>query len=285
MNLPPEAYHSIRLALDEDLGLGPGRGDHSTLSTVPAAEQGRARLLVKQAGILAGVELARQIFHTVDPELVVEQHIADGTPVSPGDMPFYVSGSKQSILTAERLVLNFMQRMSGIATLTLRYVERVNHTKCRVLDTRKTTPGLRWMEKWAVRIGGGHNHRMGLYDMIMIKDNHVDFCGGIAPALSTVARYQQERGLNLPVELETRNLDEVRQALAHGGMQRIMLDNYPLELLREAVQLINGQVETEASGGVNLDTVGPIAETGVDFVSVGALTHSAIAMDISLKAL
>lgn len=284
-SLNAEAWNSIHLALEEDLGIGSGSGDHSTLSTIPAGEKGRARLLIKEEGILAGVELALAVFHTVDPGLQVETFLSDGTAVKKGDEPFHVQGDKRSILTAERLVLNYMQRMSGIATLTRRYVQKVEHTSCQILDTRKTTPGLRWMEKWAVRLGGGANHRMGLYDMIMIKDNHVDFCGGVLQALDAVVRYQEEQGLNLPVELETRNLKELELALQHGSVDRVMLDNYTLPLLREAVDLINGRIPAEASGGVHLDTVQAIAETGVDYVSVGALTHSAVAMDISLKAL
>ncbi|MBI1192343.1 MAG: carboxylating nicotinate-nucleotide diphosphorylase [Bacteroidetes bacterium] len=287
--LSPDATTSIRQALAEDAGHGPHAGDHTSRATVPAKQQGRARLLVKQPGVLAGVDLACRILGEVDPSLHIHLRMRDGAIIQPGDEPFYLSGSELSILTAERIVLNFMQRMSGIATLTRTYTDRIAHTPCRLLDTRKTTPGLRWMEKWAVRIGGGYNHRMGLYDMVMIKDNHVDFSGGIAAALDSVVRYQQERGLALPVEIETRNLKEVQQVLDHGAqhgmVQRIMLDNYPLPLLREAVGLIARQAETEASGGVTLDTVAAIAETGVDFISVGALTHSAIGLDLSLKAL
>jgi len=298
--LSPEAQTSILQALAEDAGLGPHAGDHTSRATVPASQQGQARLLVKQAGVLAGVDLACRILGQVDPSLRIALHMPDGALIQPGDEPFHVSGSQQSILTAERILLNFMQRMSGIATLTRTYADRIAHTSCRLLDTRKTTPGLRWMEKWAVRIGGGYNHRMGLYDMIMIKDNHVDYSGGIAAALDAVARYQEAHSLDLPVEIETRNLEEVHQVLAYGTaikaangstngrmngrVQRIMLDNYDLPLLRQAVDLIAGQAETEASGGVTLSTVAAIAETGVDFVSVGALTHSAVGLDLSLKA-
>lgn len=270
----------IKAALEEDIQ----DGDHTTLACIPSTESGTARCLIKEDGVLAGVELAVEIFHMVDSSLKVDIKINDGTPVKYGDVPFFVSGSKQSILTAERLVLNFMQRMSGIATKTRAFADKIAHTKCRLLDTRKTTPGLRVFEKWAVRIGGGHNHRMGLYDRVMIKDNHVDFCGGIPEAIDTVERYLKEKNLSIPVEIETRNLAEVAQVLKRGGVDRIMLDNYKLETMREAVQLIDGRFETEGSGGVNLETVGPIAETGVDFVSVGALTHSATSMDISLKA-
>jgi nicotinate-nucleotide pyrophosphorylase (carboxylating) len=259
-------------------------GDHSSLATVPPSAEGRARLLVKQPGVLAGVALARALFERVDPRLELDVRLDDGAVVRPGDEAFLVSGPTRSILTAERLVLNGMQRMSGIATLTRRYAEAIAHTDCRLLDTRKTTPGLRQVEKWAVRIGGGHNHRMGLYDMVMIKDNHVDFCGGIAEAIDAVHRYFEQLGRTLPIEIETRNLEEVERVLARGGVQRVMLDNYALEDLRRAVERIGDAFETEASGGVNLETIGPIAETGVDFVSVGALTHSVDSLDLSLKA-
>jgi nicotinate-nucleotide pyrophosphorylase (carboxylating) len=279
-DLHPEIRRLIELALEEDVR----DGDHSSLATVPPSAEGRARLLVKQPGVLAGVALARALFERVDPRLELDVRLDDGAVVRPGDEAFYVSGPSRSILTAERLVLNGMQRMSGIATLTRRYAEAIAHTDCRLLDTRKTTPGLRQVEKWAVRIGGGHNHRMGLYDMVMIKDNHVDFCGGIAEAIDAVHRYFETLGRTLPIEIETRNLDEVERVLARGGVQRIMLDNYALADLRRAVERIGDTYETEASGGVNLETIGPIAETGVDFVSVGALTHSVDSLDLSLKA-
>jgi nicotinate-nucleotide pyrophosphorylase (carboxylating) len=279
-DLHPEIRRLIELALEEDVR----DGDHSSLATVPPSAEGRARLLVKQPGVLAGVALARALFERVDPRLELDVRLDDGAVVRPGDEAFFVSGPTRSILTAERLVLNGMQRMSGIATLTRRYAEAIAHTDCRLLDTRKTTPGLRQVEKWAVRIGGGHNHRMGLYDMIMIKDNHVDFCGGIAEAIDAVHRYFEQLGRTLPIEIETRNLEEVERVLARGGVQRVMLDNYALEDLRRAVERIGDAFETEASGGVNLETIGPIAETGVDFVSVGALTHSVDSLDLSLKA-
>ena len=279
--LPDEVLSFLKLSLYEDIR---DEGDHTTLACVPATESGKARCLIKGDGVLAGVELARHIFPMVDPALELEVLIEDGARVKYGDVAFYVSGSKQSILTAERLVLNFMQRMSGIATTTRRFVDKVSHTSARVLDTRKTTPGLRYFEKWAVRIGGGTNHRMGLYDMIMVKDNHVDFCGSIGEAINTVQAYLKEKNLDIPVEIETRNLDEVRQVLERGDVTRIMLDNYSLDDMRNAVEMIGDRFETEASGGINLDTVGPIAETGVDFVSVGALTHSFESLDISLKA-
>ncbi len=279
-DLHPEIRRLIELALEEDVR----DGDHSSLATVPPSAEGRARLLVKQPGVLAGVALARALFERVDPRLELDVRLDDGAVVRPGDEAFFVSGPTRSILTAERLVLNGMQRMSGIATLTRRYAEAIAHTDCRLLDTRKTTPGLRQVEKWAVRIGGGHNHRMGLYDMVMIKDNHVDFCGGIAEAIDAVHRYFETLGRTLPIEIETRNLEEVERVLARGGVQRVMLDNYALEDLRRAVERIGDAFETEASGGVNLETIGPIAETGVDFVSVGALTHSVDSLDLSLKA-
>ncbi|MFT7588722.1 MAG: nicotinate-nucleotide pyrophosphorylase (carboxylating) [Limisphaerales bacterium] len=270
----------IKAALEEDIK----DGDHTTLACIPSSQNGKARCLIKQDGVLAGVELAVEIFQIVDPGLEVDIKIEDGTRIKYGDVPFFVSGKKQSILTAERLVLNFMQRMSGISSLTRLFADKIAHTTSKLLDTRKTTPGLRVFEKWAVRIGGGHNHRMGLYDRVMIKDNHVDFCGGIAQAIDTVEKYLKAKNIDIPIEIETRNLAEVAQVLKRGGVDRIMLDNYDLSSMREAVQLINGRFETEGSGGVNLDTIGPIAETGVDYVSVGALTHSATALDISLKA-
>lgn len=278
--LPEGLERLIALALYEDIG----DGDHSALSTIPASAEGRARLLVKDEGILAGVELAQAIFHRVDPRLTLDVQMHDGARIQHGDEAFYVSGPTRSILTAERLVLNFMQRMSGIASLVHRYAEAIAHTQCRLLDTRKTTPGLRFVEKWAVQIGGGHNHRMGLYDMVMIKDNHVDFCGGIAQAIDAVHAYFQQLGRELPIEIETRNLDEVEQVLQRGGVQRIMLDNYTPTDLQTAVARIGDAYETEASGGITLETIATVAETGVDFVSVGALTHSVRSLDLSLKA-
>ena len=267
-------------ALIEDIQ----EGDHTTLATIDHEALGTAKLLVKEPGIIAGVELAEQILKHVNPELEVDIFIPDGARVEPGDIVFTVSGRVQALLVAERTMLNFMQRMSGIATNTNRYVQAIRHTNAKILDTRKTTPGLRTFEKWAVRIGGGHNHRFGLYDMIMIKDNHVDFCGGIENAINRVLAYLQENELDLRIEVETRNLDEVWQVLKTGRVHRIMLDNYKLEDLREAVQVIGKQFETEASGGVNINTVAAIAETGVDFISVGELTHSVKSLDLSFKA-
>ncbi len=279
--LPPGTDELIDRALREDIG----DGDHTTLSTIPADARGAARLLVKDQGVLAGVELAQAIGHRFDPDLHFRVFLEDGAQVVPGDVAFTVMGSSRSILIVERLMLNFMQRMSGIATLTSRFVKAVEGTGCRVLDTRKTTPGLRAIEKWAVRIGGGHNHRHGLYDMVMIKDNHADMAGGIPRAIASARAYLTAHQLDLPIEVETRSLAEVEQVLATGGIQRIMLDNFTPELMAEAVQRIAGRYETEASGGINLDTVRSYAETGVDFVSVGALTHSVPSLDLSLKAM
>lgn len=270
----------ISLSLQEDIG----SGDHTSLATIPAEAKGKARLLVKDEGIIAGVEIAIKIFHKVDPSLLVTVLIQDGSKVKFGDIVLTVEGSDRSILTAERLVLNCMQRMSGIATTTSKYAEKLSGLKAKVLDTRKTTPLMRELEKLAVRIGGGGNHRMGLYDMILVKDNHVDYAGGIKAAIRNVKKYLKEQGLQLPVEIETRNLDEVREAMEEGGIDRIMLDNYTPEELRKAVILIDGKYETEASGGINLDTIRAYGETGVDFISVGALTHSVKSLDLSLKA-
>lgn len=279
--LPEGTEELIVRGLAEDIGAG----DHTTLSTIPADARGAARLQVKQDGVLAGVELARAIAEKVDPELVMRTYMEDGAAVQVNDVAFTLMGSSRSILMAERLLLNFMQRLSGIATQTRRYVQAVQGTGCRVLDTRKTTPGMRALEKWAVRIGGGHNHRMGLYDMVMIKDNHVDMAGGIAQAIAAANKYLHERGLQLPIEVETRSLDEVRQVLAAGQVQRIMLDNFQPPVLKEAVELIGRRFETEASGGIVLENVRSYAETGVDFVSIGALTHSVPSLDLSLKSI
>lgn len=270
----------ISFSLKEDIG----SGDHTSLATIPADAKGKARLLVKDEGIIAGVDLAIKIFHKVDPMLQVTILISDGSRVKYGDVVLTVEGSDRSILTAERLVLNCMQRMSGIATTTSRYAEKLAGLKARVIDTRKTTPLMRELEKLAVRLGGGGNHRMGLYDMILVKDNHVDYAGGIRAAIRNVKQYLKENGLQLPVEIETRNLDEVKEAMEEGGINRIMLDNYTPDELRKAVILINGKYETEASGGITLDTIRSYGETGVDFISVGALTHSVKSLDLSLKA-
>ncbi|MFT3886303.1 MAG: carboxylating nicotinate-nucleotide diphosphorylase [Flavobacteriales bacterium] len=279
--LPEGTEDLIARALREDIG----NGDHTTLSTIPPEAKGAARLLVKADGVLAGMEMAHAICAYYDPKLHIRPLLQDGARITPGDVAFTLTGPSRSILIVERLVLNFMQRMSGIATLTRAFVDAVEGTGCKVLDTRKTTPTLRAIEKWAVRIGGGHNHRMGLYDMVMIKDNHADMAGGIPQAIRRCREYLRANDLDLPIEVETRNLDEVAQVLATGGVQRIMLDNYPFDALREAVKMIGGRYETEASGGITLANAHTYAATGVDFISVGALTHSAVSLDLSLKAM
>lgn len=271
----------INLALEEDVR----EGDHTSLSTVPADAIGKAKLLVKDTGILAGVELAELIFKTVDPRLKVEVLLKDGSPIKPGDIALYVEGPDRSILTAERLVLNCMQRMSGIATVTKSIVDRLEGTNCKVLDTRKTTPGIRLLEKWAVQIGGGVNHRFGLFDMILIKDNHVDYAGGIKEALQAAQNYVKEKGLKLDIEIEVRNLDELKQVLEVGSVVRIMLDNFNYGQIREALQIIDGRFPVEASGGITPENVREYAETGVDYVSMGYLTHSVKSLDLSLKAI
>ncbi|MFI5171265.1 MAG: carboxylating nicotinate-nucleotide diphosphorylase [Chitinophagales bacterium] len=276
-----ELIDIIDEALIEDIQ----EGDHTTLATIEHEATGAAKLLVKESGVIAGVELAEQILKHVNPELEVDIFIPDGAKVEPGDIVLNASGRIQALLVAERTMLNFMQRMSGIATNTNRYVQKIRHTNARILDTRKTTPGLRSLEKWAVRIGGGHNHRFGLYDMIMIKDNHIDFCGGISNAINKVVAYLTENELELKIEIETRNIDEVSQVMETGQIDRIMLDNFKVDDLRSALQIINGRFETEASGGINLGNVLEVAETGVDFISVGELTHSVKSLDLSFKAL
>jgi nicotinate-nucleotide pyrophosphorylase (carboxylating) len=270
----------IAKALREDIG----EGDHTSLSTIPATAIGKARLLVKEDGILAGVDIARKVFFHTDDRIVMTPFIQDGSRIKVGDVAFEVSGPSISLLTAERTALNFMQRMSGIATHTRQMVDAIEGLPAKILDTRKTTPLLREFEKMAVRLGGGFNHRFGLYDMILIKDNHVDFAGGIAKAITACHEYMHHKGLNLKIEIETRNLDEVRQVLEHGGVQRIMLDNFSFKLLRQAVKLIDNKYETEASGGINLKTIRQYAECGVDFISVGSLTHHINSLDLSLKA-
>lgn len=270
----------IRNVLHEDIG----DGDHSSLACIPASATGVAKLLVKDSGILAGVELARRICGIFDPQLKFEELIPDGSAVEPGQIAFYISGSARSILSVERTLLNFMQRMSGIATHTSQLVKLLEGTNCKLLDTRKTTPGIRYMEKWAVRIGGGQNHRFALYDMIMLKDNHVDFAGGIEPAIRRTHEYLAQTGKELRIEIEVRNLAELQEALNVGMIDRIMLDNFNTGDLRKAVELVAGKYETEASGGITRDTLRMYAETGVDFISVGALTHSYKSLDLSLKA-
>lgn len=267
-------------ALREDIG----EGDHSTLACVPENAKGTAKLLIKENGILAGVELAQMIFKRFDPNLKVEVFIEDGTAVKVGDIAFVVSGSSRSILSTERLVLNFMQRMSGIASQTNRICRLIEGTNARLLDTRKTTPGIRYMEKWAVRIGGGYNHRFALYDMIMLKDNHVDYAGGIKSAIERTHNYLRSNGKQLKIEVEVRNERELHEVIEIGGVDRIMLDNFTPEEIRTALPLIPKTIETEASGGITEANIRAYAETGIDFISVGALTHSVKSMDMSLKA-
>ncbi|MCU0437237.1 MAG: carboxylating nicotinate-nucleotide diphosphorylase [Raineya sp.] len=274
-------YNLIDSALKEDVG----DGDHSSLSSVPSNAMGKAQLIIKDNGILAGMELAQIIFARVDADLKVDVRIQDGTKVEKGQIGLYVEGKAQSILKAERLVLNCMQRMSGIATFTDVLNQKIAHTKAKLLDTRKTTPNFRICEKWAVWIGGGKNHRFGLYDMIMLKDNHIDYAGGIRQAVLAAQNYLKETGRKLRIEVETRNLQEVQEALEVGGVDVIMLDNMNTTMMKEAVAIIAGKVETEASGGITHDTIAAVAECGVDFISVGALTHSIKSMDISLKAM
>ena len=267
-------------ALHEDVH----EGDHSSLASIDKNAQGKARLLVKDNGILCGIEVAKAVFEKVDADLKTDIHIKEGSAIKYGDIAFHVYGSAISILTAERLVLNCMQRMSGIATKTSEYVKAIEGTNAKVIDTRKTTPNLRFLEKYSVTVGGGFNHRFGLYDMIMLKDNHIDFCGGITKAVNKVHEYLKANNLNLRIEVETRNIENVKEVLMCGGIDRIMLDNFVPEKVKEAVDLINGKYETEASGGITLETIRSFAETGVDFISVGALTHSVRSLDLSLKA-
>jgi nicotinate-nucleotide pyrophosphorylase (carboxylating) len=270
----------IRQALAEDIG----NGDHTSLSTIPEGQTGRAKLLIKEQGVLAGVSVALEIFKSVDPSLIMEVYMTDGEVVQSGDIAFHVEGSVHSILAAERLVLNTMQRMSGIATTTRRVVKLLEGTRTRVLDTRKTTPGLRQLEKYAVKLGGGVNHRFGLYDMILIKDNHVDYAGGTAKAIEAAKAYVQAKGLNIPIEIEVRNIDELKEVMTSSGVDRILLDNFAFDRLKEAVTLINHRFITEASGGITEDNVLEYAQCGVDYVSMGALTHSVKSLDMSLKA-
>lgn len=271
----------ISLWFAEDIG----DGDHTTLSCIPASAMGKSQLIVKENGVLAGVEVAREIFRAFDPELKMTVFIADGAEVKVGDVAFVVEGKVQSLLQTERLMLNIMQRMSGVATCTREFVKALEGTKTRVLDTRKTTPGLRLLEKEAVKIGGGVNHRIGLYDMILLKDNHVDFAGGIDKAILRAQSYLKEKGKDLKIEIEVRNFDELAQVMAVGGVQRIMLDNFTPENTRKAVEIIAGKYETESSGGITFATLRDYAECGVDYISVGALTHSVKSMDMSFKAL
>ncbi len=271
----------IQLSFAEDIG----EGDHTTLCSIPSDAMGASRLLIKEKGVLAGVEVAQEVFHQFDPTLHMEVFIGDGESVNPGDEAFLVKGKIQSILQTERLVLNIMQRMSGIATITREYVKLLEGTKAKVLDTRKTTPGMRMLEKQAVKIGGGVNHRIGLFDMILLKDNHVDFAGGIEQAIRGAQAYLLKQNRKLKIEIEVRSIEELKQVLLLGGVDRIMLDNFTPEKTREAVDLVGGSVELESSGGITFDTIRSYAETGVDFISVGALTHSVKSLDMSLKAI
>lgn len=270
----------IDLAFAEDIG----DGDHTTLCCIPENAMGKSHLLIKEDGILAGVELAKRVFAKFDLTMQVEVLINDGTPVKKGDIAMVVTAKVRSLLQTERLMLNIMQRMSGIATMTNKYVERLKGTKTHVLDTRKTTPGLRMLEKQAVKIGGGMNHRIGLFDMILLKDNHIDFCGGITNAITRCHEYLKEKGLDLKIEIEVRNFDELAEAMNCGGINRIMLDNFSVADTKKAVDIVGGKFETESSGGITFDTIRDYAECGVDFISVGALTHSVKGLDMSFKA-
>lgn len=268
-------------SLEEDIG----DGDHSTLACIPADAIGGARLIVKEEGVIAGVEIAKQVYKVADPDLIIDIKMIDGAFVNEGDIVFTVTGRQQSILKTERLVLNIMQRMSGIATSTRTYVNNLKGLKTQILDTRKTTPGFRYFEKEAVRLGGGLNHRVGLYDMIIIKDNHIDFAGGIKIAIEKTINYLKENNKTLKIEIEARDLQDVAEVLEIGGVDRIMLDNFSIEETRQAIKLINGRIETESSGGITLSSIRAYARCGVDYISVGALTHQIRSLDLSLKAL
>jgi nicotinate-nucleotide pyrophosphorylase (carboxylating) len=270
----------INMAFDEDVC----EGDHSSLACISKQTHGKAQLVIKDKGLVAGIQLAEWIFETIDPNIVITKFLNDGEKVNYGDIAFTVEGASISILTAERLVLNCMQRMSAIASKTSEYVKLVHGTKTTILDTRKTTPGIRLLEKWAVKIGGGSNHRFGLYDMIMLKDNHIDFAGGIKEAIKKTKDYLKKNNLRLKIVIETRSIEEIKEVLTIGGVDRIMLDNFSTNLTLEALKLINGKYETESSGGITIETIRSYAECGVDFISVGALTHSVHNMDMSLKA-
>jgi nicotinate-nucleotide pyrophosphorylase (carboxylating) len=269
----------VEIAIREDIG----SGDHSSLACIPADKMGHAYCIAKEDGVIAGIDLAGYIFKRIDAGLRFEPKVKDGENIKKGDLIFDIYGSDISILTAERLVLNFMQRLSGIATQSRKISELLSNYHTTVLDTRKTTPGMRLLEKWAVRLGGSSNHRIGLYDMIMIKDNHIDFAGGIAQAIEKTHQYLKFKGLDLKIEIETRNLEEVKEVLALGGVHRIMLDNFSPEQLKEAIDIIDKRYETEASGGITVDTIQDYAASGVDFISVGALTHSSKSIDLSLR--
>ena len=270
----------IKNSLDEDVG----EGDHSSLACIPADAKGIAELIIKEKGIFAGMEIARRIFHKVDELIVFDTNISDGDSVNPGDIAFIVEGNAQSILKAERFVLNILQRMSGIATQTSIYVNKIKGSKTKILDTRKTTPGMRMLEKAAVKIGGGHNHRMGLFDMIMLKDNHIDFAGGIEKAIDATNEYLAKKNKKLKIEIEARSLADVEKIIKHGKIDIILLDNFSVEDTKKAVELIDGRFEIESSGGITLDTLKQYAECGVDYISIGALTHQIKSLDMSLKA-
>jgi nicotinate-nucleotide pyrophosphorylase (carboxylating) len=272
-------HEFILRSIEEDIG----EGDYSSIACIPENAGGKAKLLIKETGILAGVRIAEQVFSVIDNHLKTEVYINDGTKIVPGDVAFIVSGNQQSILRSERLVLNIMQRMSGIATSTREYVDRIRGLSAKILDTRKTTPGMRFAEKEAVRIGGGENHRMGLYDMIMLKDNHIDYAGGIRPAIERTQEYLKRNNKKLRIEIEARGINDIKEILACGGINRIMLDNFSPEETKIAVKMIGGRFETESSGGITLETVRSYAECGVDYISVGALTHHIKSLDMSLK--
>ncbi|MCF8335267.1 MAG: carboxylating nicotinate-nucleotide diphosphorylase [Bacteroidales bacterium] len=271
----------LELAIEEDTG----DGDHSSLACIPKRKQGKSQLLIKEQGIIAGIEIARMVFNIIDPNLQTEIYIADGNKVNKGDIAFLVKGKVRSILQSERLALNFLQRMSGIATQTHLYADKIKDLPTKILDTRKTTPGLRILEKRAVALGGGSNHRMGLYDMIMLKDNHIDFAGGIDKAIRKTLKYLQKEDKHLKIEVEVRNLEEVREVIQTGGVDRIMLDNFDIQDTRKAVELIGGMFETESSGKITLENIRDYAECGVDYISVGALTHQIMSIDMSIKAI
>lgn len=276
----PYVDELIELAIKEDLG----DGDHTSLCCIPASERGRMKLLCKQEGIIAGIEIAQIVLQRLDPAVKMELLINDGTRVKPGDIAFYVEGRLQSLLQAERILLNIMQRMSGVATQTAIYADRIADLHTKVLDTRKTTPGMRVLDKMAVEIGGGKNHRIGLFDMILLKDNHIDFAGGVEKAVTAAREYLKARGKNIPIECEVRTLENIDQVFAAGGADRIMFDNFSVEMTRQAVEKVAGRCETESSGGITLDTLRDYALTGVDYISVGALTHQIKSLDMSLKA-
>ncbi len=284
MEINPMSNNTLTRFIENALAEDIGSGDHTTLSCIPEEATGKAVLIAKQEGILAGTRVAIRVFEIFDPGLIVRLQIPDGTRVVPGDKPFIVSGSQRSILQTERLVLNIIQRMSGIATQTALFVEKVSGTEAKILDTRKTTPNMRFLEKEAVRIGGGYNHRIGLYDMILIKDNHVDYAGGIIPAIERAADYLEKNHLDLKIEVEARSIEDVVRILDTGKAFRILLDNFTPERIRQAVERIGGKVETEASGGINLMNIREYALAGVDYISVGALTHQISSLDFSLKA-